>query len=443
MKKILVLGAGRSSYVLIERLLATAALKKWLVDIADLYIDALRDQIGIHNYVKAIVISENDNFEMIQKYDLVISMLPPHKHFEVAKICVKHGKHLITASYNTVDIQSLNEQAIANKSILLMECGLDPGLDHMSAMQLFSELTLKKNTIVSFKSYCGGLMSKEADQGNPWKYKVTWNPRNVVLAGQGGIIKYLEDKAYKYLNYARLFQSTEQIMINNNLYEGYPNRDSLKYIPIYRINTFETFIRGTLRKEGFCKAWNVLVQLGLTSDEEELTIIKEKSVRDYFYSFLPLNVDDNNLMNLNKFYPNLVDENIIEKIKNLGLLSENKISIRSATPAKILQILLEKNLKTEAKDKDLIVMQHQIEYIDANGVKFLQKASLELEGKNHQYTAMATTVGLPLYFAAELLLDGHFTNYGIKLPIESWIYTPILKKMSDEGIKFHEETNRI
>jgi saccharopine dehydrogenase-like NADP-dependent oxidoreductase len=272
LKKILILGAGRSAIVLINKLLQTSESKQWYVDIADLNFDQTHKIVGEHTFVKAIRLESENNFSLVSNYHLVVSMLPPKMHFEVATACVDFGVHLITASYNTPEIQDLNEKAIEKNIIILMECGLDPGIDHMSAMQMIDAIHAEKGIVKSFKSYCGGLMSETSDIGNPWKYKITWNPRNVVLAGQGGFVKYLEYDKLKYLNYTRLFQNPRKISIENESFEGYPNRDSLKYISLYGLSTLETFVRGTLRKEGFCKAWHALVILGFTDDEYICTI---------------------------------------------------------------------------------------------------------------------------------------------------------------------------
>ncbi|MFN0048157.1 MAG: saccharopine dehydrogenase C-terminal domain-containing protein [Cytophagales bacterium] len=439
MKKILILGAGRSAIVLINKLLKASESKQWYVDIADLNFENTRKIVGEHMFVKAIRLERENEFPLVCNYHIVVSMLPPKMHFEVAKACVQFGIHLITASYNTPEMQQLHLKAMEKNIIILMECGLDPGIDHMSAMQMIDAIHAEQGVVKSFKSYCGGLMSNAADVANPWKYKITWNPRNVVLAGQGGFVKYMEFNKLKYLNYTRLFQNTNKISIENENFEGYPNRDSLKYISLYGLSSLETFVRGTLRKEGFCKAWHALVVLGFTEDAYMIENISNLSFKDFFYALLPTTFESDWMKDLNKYYPNLIDGEILDKFRYLGLFADEKIPFESASPATVLQYLLESKLSPGENDTDLVVMQHQIEYIDTNGERIKKESNLIVEGNRNPNSAMATTVGLPIFYAIDVILNQKIDETGVVLPLKSWLYEPIMANLHREGIRFSEK----
>jgi len=435
-KRILLLGAGRSASVLISKLVQNAERKNWQVDVVDVNIEQTKQKIGQSNYVRAIEATES-NFTLIENYEIVISMLPPDKHYEVAKACVHFGKHLLTASYNTSEIQSLHHEAKRKNILLLMECGLDPGLDHISAMQIIDNIHAEGGVITRFKSYCGGLMSNKSDIGNPWKYKITWNPKNIVLAGQGPLIKYLENGEIKHLNYHRLFKQTHHIEIENERYEGYPNRDSLKYLDIYGLGSAKTFIRGTLRKEGFCAAWHILVHLGFTDDTTIIYNLSDTTYKSFFTSFLPFAFSHDWGKKLTSEYPYLVNEAIVEQLHWLHIFSDDKIELENATPAQVLQRLVEKYWRLNENDTDKVVMQHQIEYI-ANGKQLNLSSSLVVEGNNAPFTAMAATVGLPLYYVLENIVENTIYEYGVKLPLKKWLYGPVLSRLKHDGIHFTE-----
>lgn len=256
MKNILIIGAGKSSSYLIKYLLDKSNEEDLRLTIADISTKNALKLINHHKNAKAIILDVFNAFERekeIKKTDLVISMLPARFHTEVAKDCIRFQKHMVTASYISEEMKALDDAAKEKGLVFMNEIGLDPGLDHMSAMQIIDRIRENDAKMLLFESFCGGLVAPESDN-NLWNYKFTWNPRNVVLAGQGGAAMFIQEGTYKYIPYHKLFRRTEFLKINNANYEAYANRDSLAYRSIYGLDTIATMYRGTIRKVGFSRA---------------------------------------------------------------------------------------------------------------------------------------------------------------------------------------------
>ena len=440
MKKILVIGAGRSAVTLIKYLLDNAKANNWFVRIADCSEDLAKEAVGNSENGKALffnVIDEKQREKEISDSDIVISMLPSRMHILVAEDCVRLGKNLVTASYVSKEILALDKKAKEAGIILLNEIGLDPGIDHMSAMKVIDEIKENGGELTSFKSYCGGLVHPDFDN-NPWNYKFTWNPRNVVLAGQG-TAQYIKQGKYKYIPYAKLFERTEKMnILDAGEFEGYANRDSLSYRKAYGLEDIPTLFRGTLRRKGFCKSWNMFVQLGMTDDTYVVENGENMTYREVTNLFFPFN---NELTVEQKFcdYLNIsIDSEEFIKAKWLGIFSDSKVEIKNASPAQILQKILEEKWSLEPKDKDMIVMQHQFEYLQNGELKKLN-SSLLVFGEDPRYTAMAKTVGLSVAIATKLILNGAIQSTGVKIPIDKDIYVPVLEELKEHGINFMEE----
>lgn len=438
MDTILVLGAGKSSSFLIEYLLTQAESKGRKVIVADLSLELAEEKIKGYSSGEAAKLGQESNEErraLISKADIVISMLPAFLHPAVAKDCLELGRHLFTASYESSEMRLLASEIERKGLLFLNECGLDPGIDHMSAMRIIAHEKSRENEILSFKSFTGGLLSPESED-NPWRYKFTWNPRNVVLAGKG-MAKYIENGQYKYLPYHRLFQITHKIYLPEvGEFEGYANRDSLAYREIYGLNEIPTLLRGTLRRPGFCEAWNALVQLGLTSDEIKMHLPEECSHRGFLNSFLP---HDTILSVEEKLAATLpgISNAAINKIAYLGLFSDESLNSTQGSPADLLLQILEEKWKLEQGDKDMIVMQHLFEIKTSKGIKNLS-SSLVVIGEDQNKTAMAKTVGLPLAIAVDLFMDGKIKSKGLRLPVVPEIYDPILDSLDKLNIRFTE-----
>tara|TARA_B100001564_G_scaffold104011_1_gene85887 strand:- start:2131 stop:3462 length:1332 start_codon:yes stop_codon:yes gene_type:complete len=440
MKKILVIGSGRSSTSLIKYLLDNSDLEKWTVTVVDFNLKLAESKIGNHPNGFSYQLDANDDVkrkEYIKSSDVVISMLPAHMHFKVLKDSVDCGVHVITPSYITDEIKTLNENALKNKVLVLNELGLDPGIDHMSAKKLIDQVKAKGGDVKGFESYTGGLVAPESDD-NPWNYKFTWNPRNVVLAGQGGSAKFIKEGKYKYIPYHKLFRRTEIIDIPGyGKFEGYPNRDSLKYRSIYELDDISTMYRGTLRKVGFCRAWNIFVQLGATDDSYIVEGSENMTNREFINSFLKFNTYDSVELKLRHYLRIEQDDYIWEKLVWLGIFEDKKIGLKDASPAQILQKILQEKWTLSPQDKDMIVMWHRVTYT-------LDKIEKELIshmayiGKDSNITAMSDTVGLPLGIATKMLLNGSIKTRGVVLPLDKQIYDPILKELKQYGIDFLE-----
>ena len=441
MRKILIVGAGNSSPYLIKYLLDKSQEEELLIHITDLDTNHIKKYQKYENCkVSPINISsEREREEFISESDLVISMLPARFHIILAKSCLKLKRNLLTASYVSEEMKTLTDDIKNSELLFLNEMGLDPGIDHMSAKKIIDEIVANGAKINSFKSYTGGLIAPESDN-NKWNYKFTWNPRNVVLAGQGIPAKYIENNKYKYIPYNRLFKNTEKIKIEKyGQFEVYPNRDSLKYREIYSLNNIKTMIRGTIRKVGFSESWNMFVKLGLTNDSFRISNSENMSYREYVNCFLPyddkLSIEEKlqRVLSISKG-----DENW-EKIKEIDILSSNKkIPLKNASPAQILEYILKDAWKLEKKDKDMIVMYHEFGYETSLGENEKIISTMVCKGKDDTYTAMAKTVGLPLAISSILLLNNKINLTGIHTPIDKEIYNPVLKELEANGINFEE-----
>ncbi len=438
MIKILVIGAGRSSSSLIGYLLKQAPVHNWQVTVADSNLATAQARVKNSPHGEAVTFDVNNEAEreaFIKANDFVISMLPANMHGEVAHDCVRLGRHLATASYVSNDMRELNAEARSKGLLLLNEIGLDPGIDHASAMKIIHELQEKGATITSFKSYCGGLVAPESND-NPWGYKFSWNPRNVVLAGQS-TAQYLHNGEIKFIPYNRLFNQIETIVVDGyGKFDAYANRDSIGYKEPYGLSNIKTLLRGTLREEGYCKAWNVFVKLGLTDDTSKIHDTSKMTYTDLLNSFLPSG-SGTVKERLKQFVGFGWSRDIEEKMEYLELFSNKKIKLNEGTPAQLLQSLLEEKWKLKHGDKDMIVMQHLFEYT-LNGKNHQLNSSLVVIGDNEDHTAMAKTVGLPLAITVKNFLTGKFKLSGVQIPIVKEIYEPLLKELEEYQIVFTE-----
>ncbi len=440
MSKILIIGAGRSSSSLIDYFLSNAKTFSWHITIADANKKAVESKISNYKEVAIAVEFDVNNValreDLIKQSDFVVSMLPAFMHGDVARDCVRLGKHIATASYVSQDMKDLDAEAKQKNLILLNECGLDPGIDHASAMKVIHEIHEKGGKITSFKSFCGGLVAPESND-NPWGYKFSWNPRNVILAGQG-TAQFIEEGKLKFIPYNRIYTQTETIEVEGyGKFDAYANRDSIGYKEPYGLNEANTMLRGTLRMPGYCKAWNVFVKLGLTDDTYKIKNANSLTYTDLIESFLPKG-NGSVKEKLVAFMGTDMDAEVIVKLEYLELFSHKPIQLKEASPAELLQHLLEDKWLLKAGDKDMIVMQHQFEY-ELNGTKKKLNSSLVVVGDDEIHTAMAKTVGLPLAISIKNFLTGKFKLYGVQIPIVKEIYEPMLSELERLNIIFTEK----
>lgn len=442
MRKILIIGSGKSSAYLLKYLLDKSVSENLFITIGDLNIENAKKLIGNHKNAEVIILDvfdENSRIEAINNSDIVVSMLPARYHLQVAKDCIKFKKHMVTASYVSPELQALNEDAKSNGLILMNEIGVDPGIDHMSAMQVLDRIRDNGGEIILFESFTGGLVAPESDN-NLWNYKFTWNPRNVVVAGQGGAAKFLQEGTYKYIPYNRLFRRTEFLDFDNyGRFEVYANRDSLKYQNVYGLDNVKTLYRGTIRRVGFSRAWNIFVTLGMTDDSYTIDDSENMSYRDFVNSFLPYSPSDS--VELKLRYQLKIDQDDIvwDKLMELDIFNPKKrIGLKKATPAQILEKILKDSWSLAKNDKDMIVMYHKFGY-EKNGKKYQIDANMVVVGADQTYTAMAKTVGLPVAIATLAILNGKIKTPGVQIPISKEVYQPILKELETFGIAFKEK----
>jgi saccharopine dehydrogenase-like NADP-dependent oxidoreductase len=441
-KSILVLGAGRSSAVLIGYLAKTCAENSWSLTVGDISLPvagAVTKGLPNVQAVQFDIQNKVESAKVISGSSIVISLLPAHLHPLVAQLCLEFGKHLVTASYVSEEMKVFHEKADGKGLLFLNECGLDPGIDHLSAMQLIDKIKSTGGEIVSFESFTGGLIAPETDPQNPWRYKFTWSSRNVVMAGQS-TAKYLEDGEFKYIPYQKLFTRLTHIHVPGcGDYEGYANRDSLKYISAYGLGSVKTMLRGTLRNKGFCSAWNVFVQLGCCDDSFEIENLDTLSHQGFLRAFLPRN-SGASIKSLLAGQVGLSENSKeIEMLEWVGLFSDEPVGLKKGTPAMALEHILNKKWKLSPNDKDQIVMWHRFVF-DQGGKQHEIQATLVATGDDSIRTAMAKTVGLPLGIAAKLLALGKIQSRGVVIPLTLEFYDPILKELATFGIELKERS---
>lgn len=435
MPKILILGAGRSSSSLIDYTLSQSEKLGWDVSVGDFSQQAAQERI---NQRKATAIAfdiqqtEASRAE-VSAADVVISLIPAHLHPLVAKICLEERKHLLTASYVSPEMKSFHTEAMSSGLLFLNECGLDPGIDHMSAMQVIDQIKSEGGKLTSFESFTGGLIAPETDPENPWRYKFTWNPRNVVMAGQS-TAKYLQDGEYKFIPYQQLFQRITPVMVPGfGEYEGYANRDSLSYLETYQLQGIKTMLRGTLRNKGYCSAWNILVQLGCCDDSYLMEDIASMTHRQFINSFLDLQ-EGNAESKIESIFRLPANSEEIQRLKWSRLFSDEPVGLKKGTPAQVLEHILNKKWKLTTGDRDFIVMWHRFRFLKEGKGQEIQ-AYLTAKGDDETRTAMAKTVGLPLGIAAKLLLQGKIKQRGVAIPVTKEFYEPVLNELGEMGIR--------
>lgn len=440
MHTILVAGAGKSSSYLIHYLLSNAQRNKWKVIVADGDEQSVLEKTKHHPNAETAVIDISNAAErapLVQRADIVVSLMPPHLHIHLAKDCLQYKKNLITSSYISPEIKEMDKAVKAAGLMFMCEMGLDPGIDHMTANEIIHSIQRVASTITSFKSYCGGLVAPESDD-NPWHYKFSWNPRNIVTAGYGGA-HYLYNGKEVEVPYETLFDNAKRVNVADLGYlASYPNRDSLRYLDLYDVPDIKTFLRGTLRHPIFCRGWHAIISLGLTRQDDVLNNnintyadwLKNKT--SYSDTSLSLATHVSNFLKLE------ADDRVISMLEWLGLFDDAAITIKRPTSADtLLDILLDK-WQMKPDDKDMVVMQHEIEY-HHKGLKTKCTSSMIVKGENRELTAMAKTVGMPMAILTKMLLAGKVKPVpGVHIPNIASIYRPLLTELHHHGIEFKD-----
>lgn len=439
--KIVILGAGKSSAYLLRYLSDWSVENQVGLLIADAFPNALSKARAIvrpEALIEFVLLREGDVFsleDVVMQGTLVISMLPVAHHLGVAQACLKYHKHLLTASYISNEMQALDREVRQKELTFLFECGLDPGLDHMSAFELLDRIQHKGEEVLSFVSVTGGLVDPAYEGDNPWQYKFTWNPRNVVIAGKGTAL-FRENALIKKIPYKQLFANARPLIWKGKEeLEYYPNRDSFKYQEQYGLQAVQTFIRGTIRRKGYSEAWNVLVQLGMTDDE--IILDKVTSYASFLAHFVP---GDWNKQALEAKLNATVSDDVWKKISYLTLDSNIALVNPRQTVAAYLQEILEVKWLLNKGDKDWVLMQHRIKTLN-KGIEKEYLSTLSVKGEDDVFTAMAKTVGLPLAMAAVCIYNKTWREPGIHIPSDPLLYLQILAQLKKEGVAFEEEQN--
>lgn len=441
MNRILIIGAGRSATALIHYILENAPENNWNVIVADANLELAQQKTKGFPNCRATwldVNKVNDRRDLIGRADVVISLLPAHLHLEVGHDCIKLNKHLITASYVSKEMYRLGDEARDKELLFMGEMGLDPGIDHMSAMRHINNLKELGATIKAFRSYTGGLVTPESLEENPWNYKFTWNPRNVVLAGQG-TAQYLENGKLNYIPYNRLFKELKHTQFEDlGEFEIYANRDSLLYRNIYGLKDVPSIFRGTIRYKGYCDAWDALVRIGLT--DASFPILNAGDIT--YHALMDAYTTGQSGNSVKERIANLLGEKldspVMEKLEWLGLFRKKRIRFPNASPALILERLLLDKWKLEEGDKDMVLMQHEFEY-ELDGKEKMLRSTLVMKGVNEEDTAMSRLVGLPLGMFTKLLMQGKITSKGVHIPVMKEVYNPVLDELEGYGIAFKDE----
>ncbi len=448
MKNILILGAGQSAPYLISYLLDESQKNNWFVTVADRNVNLARAAVNGHPHGSGIEFDVNETEKrhaLIQKSDVVVNFLTPTFQYLIALDCIRFGKHVVTASYENPRVAELKDDA-KNKGILILnEMGLDPGIDHMSAMDIITGIREKRGTIKSFISYGSGIPAPEV-QSNPLNYCITWNASNVVTAGDAGA-QYLEDGMIKLLPHHKVFDRTWNVDINNlGTFEAYPNRDSLLYIKIFKLKKVNTMIRGTLRYPGWSETWNQIVKLGLYLDTFTLPEIGESSYREFTEMFLPLNVSGPKLEARVANYLNISPTGtIMQNLTWLGLFSDEKICKNFNTPMMLMTDLIKKKMPLPEGERDMVILHHEIiaDYGENKKNEKTISTLVEYGDPTAKFTAIAKTVGAPAAIATKLLLKDELEITGCHIPTHPKIYTKVLEELKSLGIKFTEKTEEM
>ncbi|GLU43539.1 saccharopine dehydrogenase family protein [Allomuricauda sp. NBRC 101325] len=440
-RTILVIGAGKSTSYLLDYFLKKSNAEQLHIKIGDLHPEHIPTIFSDHPNCTVFaldIFNDESRKKEISEASIVVSMLPASLHIKVAEDCLQHKKHLITASYVSKELKALDTEVKKNGLVFMNEIGLDPGIDHMSAMEVIDRIRDAGGKMILFESFTGGLVAPESDT-NLWNYKFTWNPRNVVLAGQGGAAKFIQEGTYKYIPYQKLFRRTEFMEIEGyGTFEAYANRDSLDYREAYGLKNILTLYRGTMRRVGFSKAWQMFVILGMTDDSYTVENSEGMSYREFVNLFLPYSPTDSVELKLRHYLK--IDQDDIRwgKLLELNLFdATKKIPLKNASPAQMLQYILEDSWTLQPDEKDMIVMYHKFGY-ELNGIKKQIDANMVATGENRTFTAMAKTVGLPVAMVTLQILNGKITTPGVQIPITKEVYQPLLTELKANGINFKE-----
>jgi len=434
MKKVLVLGAGLVAKPLVRYLLDN----NLNVMVASRTVSKAEDLIDGHPNGEALKFDIQNDLskldELVEKADLAISLLPYIYHVQVAESCIKLKKHMVTTSYVSDKMQALDERAKEAGIVLLNELGVDPGIDHMSAMKVINHVYDNGGKVVSFRSYCGGLPAPDANN-KPFGYKFSWSPRGVLMAGKNDA-KYMEDGKEVFIEGKDLFNHYKILNVEGiGDLEGYPNRNSLPYIDKYGLKDVHTMFRGTFRNIGWCKTLKKISEMGYLEDKE-IENIEGLTFKEFTAKITGLDVD-NLKKNLSQKLEVEEDGNVINNLEWLGLLGDDKLP-KDKTPLDILVARMLEKLQYDENERDMVVLYHEFlaEYPDKKEKITSTLIDFGISGGD---SSMSRTVGLPAAIATRFILEGKFNFTGVLIPVDPKIYEPVLKELESLNIVCKEK----
>jgi saccharopine dehydrogenase (NADP+, L-glutamate forming) len=431
-RSILVLGSGFVAAPLVRYLLTETDHK---VIVAGVEVERARNLIADHPTASALELDvQKDGArleKLLQECSIAVSLLPYTLHVDVAQRCLKTGVNLVTTSYVSPAMQALHEEAAAKNLLLLNECGLDPGIDHMSAMKVIQETQAGGGKVLAFESCCGGLPAPEAAD-NPFRYKFSWSPRGVLLAGRNAA-QYLRDGQIIQVESRALFPSHwRQTVAGLGDLEVYPNRNSLQYQELYGLTQARTVFRGTFRYPGWCAILEKIVQMGLLDDAQQTDLAQktwQQVWRDKWQIDNPLDAMPHRLQ-----LP--VDDPVCASLAWLGLFDD--ACVNADTLLDGLTQLMQKKMAYQPGERDLVVLQHAFLIERANGRQQRMTSCLIDYGIPYGDSSMSRTVGLPAAVAVKQILAKRISLTGVQIPIRPEIYKPILQELAKMGIEFIE-----
>jgi saccharopine dehydrogenase-like NADP-dependent oxidoreductase len=439
MKKIVVLGAGLVSKPLVKYLLG---VEDFFVTLGDMDVEKASGILGNAANAKAVPLEAGDRYQietLIKANDLAISLLPFGFHPTVAEFCIRHKKHMVTASYVSDQMKGMDKEAKAAGITILNEIGVDPGIDHMSAMRIIDSVHDREGKIEEFYSYCGGLPAPDAND-NPFGYKFSWSPQGVLKAGTNDA-RYLKDGKVVEIEGKNLFFNRTGLALGGfDGLETYPNRDALPYVDIYGIPETKTMFRGTIRNHGWCDKLLALAKLGLLEDEC-VDLPESATFLDLICKMTGIDPSGNHVDNTGAFLGEKFDASVLSGLKWLGLFDTAKLP----ETRNILDIMTEtffKKMRYKSGERDMIILHHDFVAKFPQGKKRIASTLIEYGIENGD-SAMARTVGLPAAIGAELVLKGKINLPGVQIPVKPEIYMPVLKKLEALQIRCLEKESSL
>ncbi len=439
MAHVTVLGAGLVAGPVVRHILETS---EHTVTVAARNVERAKALVNGHPRGDVVAFEIDDPKALdpiVARSDVMVRMLPYLHHLTVADRCIAHGRHLVTTSYVQPAMRALDAEAKERGVILLNELGLDPGIDHMSAMSIIHKVRAEGGRVTSFRSYCGGLPAP-ADNNNPFGYKFSWSPRGVVLAARNAA-RYLRDGAEVVIPGPELFANPEIVEVEGaGRFEGYPNRDSISYVKVYDLEGVQTMFRGTLRNLGHCETWKAMADMGLYDDAARA--VEGGTFRDVMASLAGISAEGDVEGALAAKAKIPADSDPIKKLTWLGMFERAALPEETISPLDALVARMVEKLQYKPGERDMIALQHEFVAEYPGRREYMRSALVDFGVPNGE-TSMSRTVALPAAIGVLRILDGTINTPGVIVPVSPAVCDPILDELATLGIRFREERKTI